>query len=253
MSVHVEDRDGCALVRMDVGKVNAMDLALCEDLSTVFRALPDRPGVRAVVLTGNGRAFSAGVDLRAIVDGGPDHSRAFVTALATCFEDVLRCPLPVVAAVDGHAIAGGCVLACAADYRVVVDDPAARLGLTELAVGVPFPTSAIEIMRWRLGDARLGRRVLGADTVPAAEAVQAGLADEAAPAGEVVPRALAVAGALGALPPAAFAHTKTQLQAGVRSRIDDRRGSWEPQVQDLWAGEQVRSAIADFVARTLRR
>ena len=253
MAVHVEHRDRCALVRMDVGKVNAMDLALCDDLSAVFAALADDARADAVVLTGNGRAFCAGVDLPAIVDGGADHARAFVHALGACFEAVLRCPLPVVAAVDGHAIAGGCVLACAADYRVVVDGPGVRLGLTELAVGVPFPTSAIEIMRWRLGDAALGRRVLRADTVPADEALAAGLADETAAADALLDRALSVARSLAAVPAASFALTKAQLQADVRARIDDRRGTWEPHVQELWAGEPVRASIEAFVARTLRR
>lgn len=252
MGVRVEDHDGRAVVRMEAGKVNAMDLALCEDLSATFAALPES-GARAVVLTGNGRAFSAGVDLPAIVDGGAEHARAFVDALAGCFEAVLRCRLPVVAAVDGHAIAGGCVLACAADHRVAVDSGSARLGLTELAVGVPFPTSAVEIMRWRLGDPLLGRRVLLADTVPATEAVSARLADELAPADELLDRALAVAGTLAAVPAASYALTKAQLQAEVRERIDARRAGWEPQVADLWASEPVLTGIGEFVQRTLRR
>lgn len=253
MSVQVEHRDGCALVRMDAGKVNAMDLALCDDLTSVFSGLPADPAVRAVVLTGNGRAFCAGVDLRAIVEGGASHARQFVGSLAASFEAVLRCPLPVVAAVDGHAIAGGCVLACAADVRVVVDDPAVRVGLTELAVGVPFPTVALEIMRWRLGDARLGQRVLGMDTVSGADSAAAGLADEAVLRDEVVPRALAIAQALAQVPAATFRLTKAQLQADVLERVDARRGSWDAQVQELWAGDEVRASLAEFVARTLRR
>lgn len=253
MSVHVEHRDGCAVVRMDAGKVNAMDLALCDELTAVFRRLPDDPSVRAVLLTGNGRAFCAGVDLRAIVEGGQAHARAFVASLAACFEAVLRCPLPVVAAVDGHAIAGGCVLACAADVRVVVDDPAVRLGLTELAVGVPFPTVALEIMRWRLGDARLGQRVLAMDTVTGTDSVTAGLADETAPRDEVLSRASAVAQGLAQVPPATFRLTKAQLQADVLERIEARRGGWEPQVSDLWSGQDVRTSMEQFVARTLRR
>ena len=251
MGVQVEHRDGCAVVHMQAGKVNAMDLALCEDLCAAFATLPG-DGARAVVLTGNGRAFSAGVDLRAIVDGGADHARAFVAALARSFEAVLRCPLPVVAAIDGHAIAGGCVLACAADHRVAVDSGSARIGLTELAVGVPFPTSAVEIMRWRLGDPLLGRRVLLADTVPAADAVAARLADELAPADELLERALAVAGTLAAVPPASYALTKAQLQADVRQRIDGRRAAWEPQVAEMWGSQPVLAGIESFVQRTLR-
>ncbi|MDP9435278.1 MAG: enoyl-CoA hydratase/isomerase family protein, partial [Actinomycetota bacterium] len=171
MGVQVERHDGCAVVTLSAGKVNALDLELCGELTDVVGGLPDDPQVRSVVLTGAGRAFSAGVDLPSITAGGGAHAREFVSALARCFETVLHCPLPVVAAVNGHAIAGGCVLACATDHRVVADDPAVRLGLTELAVGVPFPTSAVEIMRWRLGDPLLARRVLLADTVPAPQAV----------------------------------------------------------------------------------
>ena len=253
MTVHVDQRDGTAVLRMDAGKVNAMDLALLEDLTGALTAVARDPGVRAVVLTGNDRVFCAGVDLPAIVQGGPAHARAFITALGACFEAVLRCPLPVVAAVEGHAIAGGCVLFSAADHRVVVDDPRARLGLTELAVGVPFPTSAVEVMRWRLGDAALARRVLLADTVPAADALAHGLADQVVPAEQLLDRALEVAQQLAAVPADAFALTKAQLQAGVRERIDARRGAWEERVSTAWGSEQTLTAIGAFVERTLRR
>lgn len=253
MAVRVEVDDGCAVVRLDDGKVNAMDLALCRDVAQVFADLPADPAVRCVVLTGNGRAFCAGVDLPAILDGGVDHARTFVAALGACFDAVLGCPLPVVAAVDGYAIAGGLVLACAADHRVLGDDPRARLGLTELAVGVPFPSSALEIMRWRLGDALLSRRVLLADVLPAAQAVQAGLADEVVPAAELLARATAVARSLAAVPSAVFTLTKEQLQADVRERIHARRSVWEPEVGELWGSEAVMASLDRFAAATLRR
>ena len=253
MGVHVEQRDGCALVRLESGKVNAMDLELCEQITATFQALPSDPRVRAVVLTGNGRAFSAGVDLGRIVDGGAAYAGEFVASLARCFEAVLLCPLPTVAAVDGHAIAGGCVLASCTDHRLVVDDDAAQIGLTELAVGVPFPTAAIEVMRWRLGDALLSRRVLLADTVPASRAVDERLADEVVDAERLEQRAVEHATRLGQLPPQVFALTKAQLQADVRSRIAARTCEWEARVAELWAGEDVRGRVDDFVARLSRR
>lgn len=253
MTVHVEQVDSCAVVRLDSGKVNAMDLALCDELTGVFSRLPQDPSVRAVVLTGNGRTFCAGVDLPSLLGGDDGAARAFVTSLGACFEAVLRCPLPVVAAVEGHAIAGGCVLMCAADLRVVVDDPRVRLGLTELAVGVPFPTSAVEIMRWRLGETRLAQRVLLADTVAADTAVAAGLADVSASRDDVVARALTLATSLAAVPSEVFRLTKAQLQADVRERIATRSGTWEAEVHDLWSSEPVRASLEQFVARTLRR
>jgi enoyl-CoA hydratase len=251
MGTRVERLDAVAVVRLEHGKVNVLDRELCDEIAGVVDDLGADPGVGAVVLTGNGRAFSAGVDLKRIVDGGPAYARGFVRSLARCFETVLGCPKPTVAAVDGHAIAGGCVLACAADYRVMVDGDAAWIGLTELSVGVPFPASAAEIMRWRLGDHLLGPRVLLAGTVPAGQAVAARLADEAVPSDRVLDRAVEVAGQLAAIPTATFALTKAQLQADVRQRLADRRPQWDAEVAELWAGPAVGAAIARFVATRL--
>jgi enoyl-CoA hydratase len=253
VDVQVEDRDGIAVVRMEHGPVNVLDAELCTDVATTVERLGDDAGVRAVVLTGNGRAFSAGVDLKRILDGGADATREFLTALVRCFDAVLDCPRPTVSAVDGHAIAGGCVLACAADHRVVVDSDKARVGLSELSVGVPFPTNAAEIMRWRLGDRRLGPRVWLAELVPASAAVAAGLADESAPADELLDLALRRAQSLAGLPQATYALTVRQLQAEVRSRIEARRDRDDPEVADAWASDEVRARMQAFLDATLRR
>src|SRR6201992_461123 len=101
-----------------------------------------------VILTGAGRAFSAGVDLRALVDGGKGYAEKFVVALSKAFRAIFDHPAPVIAAVNGHAIAGGCVLAMCADVRLM---SGGTIGLTELAVGVPFPVTALEICRDAMG------------------------------------------------------------------------------------------------------
>src|SRR3712207_1961877 len=99
-----EDRDGIALVTMERAPVNALDSGLCTALAETFLAIGSDDSVRAVVLTGRGRAFSAGVDLWRILDGGAAYTRPFVHELARCFDTVLRCPKPTVAAVNGHAL-----------------------------------------------------------------------------------------------------------------------------------------------------
>lgn len=253
MSVEVSGEDGIAVVRMNNGKVNALDTALCDELSRTFNRLGDDATVRAVVLTGNDRAFSAGVDLPGILAAGPAQRRAFVDSLSRCFQAVLLCRAPTVGAVNGHAIAGGCVLANAVDYRVAADTDRAQIGLTELAVGVPFPTAAIEIMRWRLGDQLLGSRILPAGTVPLSQAVTARLADEVLAPDQLAHRAVEMAWQLAAVPPASYALTKAQLQADVRERITARCAQWDGQVADAWAGEEVGAAMRAFVDKTLRR
>src|SRR3954447_10527005 len=143
--LNITDRNGVRLVEFAHGKVNALDLELLEGLIDAFGAADaDQP----IVLTGAGRAFSAGVDLRRIVDEGESYTRRFLDALSAAFLAVCDHRAPVVAAVNGAAIAGDCVIAAACDRRLISHGP---IGLAELAVGVPFPTSAVEIMRGVLG------------------------------------------------------------------------------------------------------
>jgi enoyl-CoA hydratase len=143
--IEVAHQNGVAVIRMSHGKANAMSLEFCERLTGALQDLRSSPGA-AIVLTGSGAIFSAGVDLLRLLDGGAPYIRNFLPALAAMLTTVFSYPKPVVAAINGHAIAGGCVLACAADKRLMGRE-AGRIGVTELLVGVPFPAAALEIMR----------------------------------------------------------------------------------------------------------
>jgi enoyl-CoA hydratase len=130
---------------MGHGKANALDIEFCDAMAARFIELRNS-AAKAVVLTGQGKIFSAGVDLKRLSEGGADYIRRFLPALHRLYEAVFFHPKPVVAAVNGHAIAGGCVLACCADRRIMAN-VGGRIGVTELLVGVPFPALAFEIMR----------------------------------------------------------------------------------------------------------
>ena len=143
--IEVEIRGDIAIVRMRHGKANALDLELCQAMVERLEELRSGSS-RAVVLTGEGRIFSAGVDLPRVWNGGAAYVRQFIPALIRVFETVFSFPKPVVAAINGHAVAGGCVLACATDHRLMARDTG-RIGVTELLAGVPFPAIALEIMR----------------------------------------------------------------------------------------------------------
>ena len=114
--IELTEQGGVAVLRLGDGKVNAMSLELCEALTARFAAVAS---ARAVVLTGTGRIFSAGVDLLRLTEGGAPYVRKFLPALRTMFAAVFSHATPVVAAINGHAIAGGCVLACGADWRLM--------------------------------------------------------------------------------------------------------------------------------------
>jgi len=129
-------KDGVAVLAMRHGKANALDTELCQALCG---ALDDAAadGAAAVVLTGAGTVFSAGVDLKQVTAGREGYVAAFLPELRRAFTRLATFELPVVAAVNGHAIAGGFILFAAADWAVMAEGPG-RAGVTELLVGVPF-------------------------------------------------------------------------------------------------------------------
>jgi enoyl-CoA hydratase len=233
----VQQVDGATIVRVDNPPVNAVDLEL---LNTVVATIEGLDG--PVVLTGTGKCFSAGVDLRAVVEGGPDYTDCFLGSLSAALLALFDYPWPVVAAVNGHAIAGGCVMAMAADVRLM---SAGRIGLTELAAGVPFPVVPLEISRYAMG-ASVSRAALQADTVDVQEASKRGWIDEIVAPDELISRALTIARALGQHPPAAYAATKEQLHRPARAAID-AGAEMDGRVRDIWLSEETRTRFAAFL------
>src|SRR5262245_24552651 len=209
------DEDGVAVLRLAHGRANAMDVELCDAITDAIAKVASAP---AIVLTGTGGIFSAGVDLKRLAAGGREYLGAFLPALSRMFERVFFHPAPVVAAVNGHAIAGGCVLACAGDRRVMAPR-AGRIGVTELLVGVPFPAVALEMMRFVVPAHRRQEVLYLGGTYEAPDAVERGLVDECVEAAAVVPRALEIARTLAAIPRETFALTKRHLRQPVRDAV----------------------------------
>ncbi|HEY9303118.1 MAG TPA: enoyl-CoA hydratase/isomerase family protein [Mycobacterium sp.] len=239
---NLEVADGVTVIRFDHPPVNALDLDLLEVIIASMRKVQG-----PIVLTGAGRCFSAGVDLRAIVDGGAEYAERFVTALSEAFLAVFEHPAPVVAAVNGHAIAGGCVFAMCADIRLM---SAGTIGLTELAVGVPFPVAALEICRFAMGPS-VARAALQAKTIDAETALARGWVDAVITADELISEAIATARELGQYAPAVYAATKRQLHRPVHTVID-AGAQVDAKVRASWITEEARGRIAAFVESLAR-
>ena len=237
--LEVEKHSGVTVVRLVHGKVNALDLELLQEITAVMRDL-DPNG--AVVITGSGTVFSAGVDLRRIVAGGRPYVREFIPALSEAFLAVFDHPGPVVAAVDGHAIAGGCIIAAACDVRLM---SGGSIGLAELSVGVPFPSAAMEILRHALGPA-VGHLVLTAGLLDPAQAQSIGLVDEVTGPDALLDAAVGRAQQMAQVPAEVFEFSKRQLQQPARARLADREGDDEA-VLAMWSSDRTREAIAEYL------
>ncbi len=240
------DHGGVRLLRLDHGKANAIDVELFEALMAALDAA-ESDGCRALVLTGSGSIFSAGVDLRRVLGEGEEYLRRFVPLIGEGLRRLFAFPRPVVAALNGHAVAGGCILACACDRRIAAAGPA-TVGVPELRVGVPYPSAALEILRFTVGDRGLQEVVYAAGTSDLETSRRLGLVDEIVPAGALVDRAVAVAERMAAVDAGTFALTKRQIRQPVVERLAAAASAAaDAEVERIWRLAATREAIRAYV------
>ena len=241
------DDGGVALIRMEHKPANVLTTEFSDALNAEFDRVREDGSVEAVVLTGTGSAFSAGVELFRVVDDGAAYVESLLASLGVLFSKLRAFPKPVVAAVNGHAIAGGAVIACACDYRVMSRGNG-RIGLPELRVGVPFPSVAFDIVRAAVPQ-RYQREVLllGRSYDPEA-AAERGFVDEMVPPEQLIERAREIAVELTSIPAATYDLTKRQL-----SRAEGRAAELDDELRSIWTSAETASHIRDYLERTLGR
>lgn len=239
------DRGDVSVLQVEHGRANALDLELLRALAVEIDGLPNESG--ALVLTGTDRMFSAGLDLPALVEGGSRYTRELIDALNGLLERFIHLMIPSVAAINGHAIAGGFILAAACDVRVMAADRGSKLGVTELLVGVPFPPLALEIVRMAVGDQAARRMVLHGELFSAREAVELGLVDELADPEALLDRAVEIAQRLAAIPHPTFRLTRRQLLAPLRMRLEHLGDRHEQEARQVWVAEETGHAMQRFV------
>ena len=209
--VHLDSSDdGITLVRLDNPPVNALSVALLAEIAAVATAIARDDTAKAVVVTGEGKAFAAGADISEF--GGPDRAREITDGFRAAFDAVATVPRPVIAAVNGVALGGGMELALACDLRVVADK--ARLGQPEILLGIIPGAGGTQRLPRLVGASRAKELIWSGRQVGADEALAIGLADRVAPAGEVVDNALAWASELATGAVAAMALAKRAIDRG---------------------------------------
>jgi len=236
-------------LRLAHGKVSALDLELAEALDLTINELATSEA-RAVVLTGTGSSFSAGVDLFRVVHGGRDYVERFFPALNRLILDLFAFPKPLVVAANGHAIAGGCIFTLCGDSRLMAAGNG-RIGIPELLVGVPFPASVLEVIRFAVPPQHLQTLVYSGRTVVPDEALRLGLIDEVTD--DLPNRAAAVASQLAALPPDAFTLAKRQLRSRTLRHARHYANEFDAAALDIWSSDTTHARIRDYLARTVKK
>ncbi len=212
-TVAYEVSDRVARITLDDGKVNAMRPELFAALNDALdRAEREKPG--AVVIAGRAGYFSAGLDLKLLPTLAPPDLQRAMLAFGRIMLRVFTFPIPTVAAVTGHAIAGGAMLAFACDLRWLAEGPF-KLHLNEVAIGLPLPTWAIVLAQSAVPTRWHTEAILHARPYAPAEALARGIADGVAPADRLLADATAAAAALAPLDQAAYATAKARHRAAA--------------------------------------
>jgi len=237
--ITVSDESGVALVRITKPPANALDLELLREGLRVASELHDaRPD--AVVLTGSGRFFSGGLDLQSVPSLPASDLREVVDGVNRLVAAWYGFPGPVVTAVNGHAVAGGLIFALCGDLRIGV--PVAKLGLTEVAVGIPYPVAAIAVAKAEVPRRLVRRLVLGGELIAPGEAHAAGMLDEIVDDDALLERSFGAARGLAEHPRAAYETVKRQLRGDVLDAIA-AEAEHDPLADD-WLSDETGDAAA---------
>jgi len=243
----MDDRDGVAIVTLDRPRANAFSPELVADLRSAFI---ESRGARAVVMASSQRIFSGGWDLPTIVSFDRKAMAEFVDAYTVLIREVFTHPVPVVAALPGHAIAGGLILAMAADERIAAEGEP-RFGLSEVNLGVPLPRAFHEVFRHQLGAREAERLAASAVNLDLESALDLGLLDRIVPAEDLAEQAFERARSLGEPLRAAVSESRRYAREEAVARFDAaRRG--DPFL-DFWFAPDARARVQALVDQLARK
>ncbi len=243
--IESERSDGIDILRLAHGRANALDIELTRALLDRFRQLRAESS-GAVVLTGRDAIFCAGVDLKKILSGGAAYVDEFLPLMSAMFREIFTFPRPVIAAINGHAIAGGCILALACDWRVMTRGNA-EIGMPELPVGVPFPTVPLEIVRSAVPPERFATLIMRGRRFRPEEAVEISLVHELSEPGALEDRALEAAARMGSMAPRSFAQVKAMLRAPAIERF----AADDAEVIESWKSGETAARIRSWLDAVL--
>lgn len=243
--VTLDVEDAVGVIRLARPPMNALDVAMQDQLKQVADEAAGRADVRAVVIWGGERVFAAGADIKEMqrmtypdmLERGP--------ALQGAFDAVARIPKPVVAAVTGYALGGGCELALCADIRIAADN--AKFGQPEILLGLIPGAGGTQRLSRLVGPSRAKELIFTGRQVRAEEALRIGLVDQVVPAEEVYSTALAWAARLSAGPALALRAAKEAVDRGLETDLDTGLAIERALFAGLFATEDREIGMRSFV------
>ncbi len=245
--VRFEVEDGIATIRLDRPPMNALNTEVQEGLRAAAAQAAAATDVAAVVVYGGEKVFAAGADIKEMVTMSYTDMAARAEALSSAFDAVARIPKPVIAAITGYALGGGCELALACDWRVAAED--AKLGQPEIKLGIIPGAGGTQRLARLIGPARAKDLIFTGRMVDAEEALRIGLVDRVVPADQVYATAKEMARAFVGGPAQALRAAKLAIDGGLDRDLAAGL-AWESQLfAALFATEDKQEGMTAFVEK----
>ena len=247
--IAVDYQDTIAIVRLSRGVTNVLDLELVNELGTLLERMERDSGTSALVLgSGNEKFFSIGFDIPHLFELPRKDFGTFFREFNRVCLNLYTLPMPTVAAIMGHAVAGGCILTLCCDYRFIAEGKK-LMGLNEIKLGVPVPYLADCVLHSIVGT-RYAREMMDTgEFYGPADLARMGLVDEVLPVGDVMPKAIEKARLIGAWPREAFALIKRNRVEEIEQRVLAAREEKERLFVDCWYSEEARPQLRAAIDR----
>lgn len=246
--LHVGRLEEIGLVTLNRGKVNALNGPLIEELGEGLRGLGRDDSVRAIVLTGSGKFFSFGFDIPEFLGFSREDFLEYLRSFTQLYTELFVFPKPVVAALNGHAIAGGCMIATACDLRVMASG-GGKISLNEITFGASVFAGAVAMLKHLVGGPGAERILYSGRMYDAEEAREINLVDVVVPEAGLMARAREEARRLGAQDPVAFASLKRLIRGPMAEQMRREEADSLGAFIDIWYSEATRARLAKILIR----
>ena len=243
--VTMEVVDAVAVITIDRAPVNAMTIAMQDRIGEIAREVARNEAVKAVVITGNGKAFAAGVDVEEMSTMSLADMHGRVHTMQACFTAVAKLPKPVVAAINGYALGGGCELALCADYRIA--STKAVLGLPEVQLGIMPGIGGTQRLPRLIGSSRAKDLIFTGRHVDAEEALEIGLVDALVDPDELLDAAMGWASQFTHAASWALRWAKEAIDTGLETDLDTGLMIEATGFAALFGTEDRRLGMASFL------
>ena len=234
--------DDIATVSLQRGKVNALNQPMVEEVDDIFRNLETDTEVKSIILTGTGKFFSFGFDVPEFLKYSKKDFIRFIEKFTNLYTYLFQFPKPVVAALNGHTIAGGCMLATACDFRVMASGKG-KISLNEITFGAPVFAGSAEMLKFCVGSRNAQSILYSGAMYSAEEAFGLGLVDQVSSEDALLKDARIVAQKLGEKDSSAFTSIKKILRKPVTEEMVKHEKDYILEFADIWYSHTTREKL----------